>query len=116
MTLLGRVLDRAKLKRGYSCASAPQNKVKTALFGVSAKASPVTPCLNNVQLLRSILRSIPFVPPVLVCRLLHTVQPCLFWTGERAELRISSVELLTEYRLARVSAYVEVIMAGAEAC
>jgi len=40
------------------------------------------------------------------------MQPCLFWTGERAELRITSVELLTEYHLARDLIYVEVVRTG----
>jgi hypothetical protein len=42
------------------------------------------------------------------------MQPCLFWIGERAELRITSVELLTEYHLAGVLAYSEVLWAGVE--
>jgi hypothetical protein len=42
------------------------------------------------------------------------MQPCLFWTGERAELRITSVELLTEYYLAGVLAYSEVVSGRVE--
>src|SRR6266436_5905744 len=64
--------------------------------------------------LRSILPCIPCVLSVLVCRLLHTMQPCLFWTGERAELRITSVELLTEYHLAGVLAHSEVVSGRVE--
>jgi len=42
------------------------------------------------------------------------MQPCLFWTGERAELRITSVELLTEYHLAGVLAHSEVVSGRVE--
>jgi hypothetical protein len=66
------------------------------------------------SLLRRIPPMFPIVPFVLVCRLLHTMQPCLFWTGERAELRITSVELLTEYHLAGVLAYSEVVSGRVE--
>ena len=45
---------------------------------------------------------------------LHTMQLCLSWTGERAELRITSVELLTEYHLAGVLAYSEVVSGRVE--
>ena len=67
-----------------------------------------------MQLFRSILRSIPFVLSVLVCRLLRGMQLRLFWTSRQVELPTSSEVLLMEYRLAGVLSLSEVLLGGVE--
>jgi hypothetical protein len=66
------------------------------------------------SLLRCLSPVFPFVLFLLVCRLLHTMQLCVSLAGRRVELRITSVVLSMEYRLAWGLAHVERTGARAE--